>query len=108
MATIATLTITPLGFYIGSDQTGRLDPTTSASSITKITGGRKPLGPSWDGKVAKYWAFLVERPDGTRHECAVWDYRGAKWSTSGPDDVFAYLFGTRYQPIHAHITTPEA
>ncbi len=71
---------------------GRL--TATLDNITKTLG----FGPNryseleGDGKVTLEWIFEL---DGSR--CAIWDYKGARWSCSGDHDKLAKLFGGQYQ-----------
>jgi hypothetical protein len=70
----------------GSHRTGRLAHYMSADEITATLG----FGPSKDDdphKVTKYWGF---KADGI--ECAIWDYKGVRWSTYGPKEIFDRLF----------------
>ncbi len=78
------------GNYMGSSRQGTLSPSLTKKAITSALGF-KPDGPSGDGKVTAEWQFTV---DGV--ECAVWDYKGAKWSTFGPDEALRKVFGTHY------------
>lgn len=48
--------------------------------------GVPDAGKSGDGKCQHTWRFLA---DG--QECAVWDYKGERWSGYGPKDVFERL-----------------
>lgn len=74
---------------------GRSGGISSAVSISDINGRlgfRAQHGKSSDGKSTRTWTFSV---DG--NECAIWDYKGHRWSTSGPKWVFEALFGNDYE-----------
>jgi hypothetical protein len=58
------------------------------SAIIAKLGGSE--GPSADGKVRYRWRFRVGDD-----VCAIWDYRGVRWSYFGPSKIFCQLFGAR-------------
>lgn len=92
--TTATLRITPTSRFISSHKTGRLT-TSDKAAIVRCLG----FEPSFDDdpdKVEYIWRFDVERADGTTAECAIWDYKGVRWSTFGPDDIMQEIFGAAY------------
>ncbi len=70
----------------GSHRQGRLPSTLTVADITKRLGFKPMLG-SPDGKCAYTWSFKF---DGVL--CAVWDYRGARWSAGGPAPMLLALF----------------
>ena len=88
------MNITPFVGIVQSHKTGRLSPSLTVEEITIALSVEPDAEVSSDGKVTKEWQFVA---DG--RECAIWDYKGAKWSTFGPDAVFEQLFGQAYQPF---------
>lgn len=52
-------------------------------------------------KVRFSWGFEVFMPDGTVHQCSIWDWKGSwqdhRFSTYGPAFVFEELFGSKAQ-----------
>jgi hypothetical protein len=75
----------------GSHKTGRLNAALSKKEIDKALGGKVKTTDDDGDKVLWYWGFTV---DGV--ECAIWDYKGARWSTYGPAEKFKQLFGQLY------------
>lgn len=70
----------------GPHRTGSLSPNLKPEEITKRLG----FGPgtsSDDGKIDYEWCFEV---DGVH--CAIWDYKGGRWSTYGPTEALAKVF----------------
>ena len=81
------------GEDISSHRTGSLHDI-NVSIINHVLG----FEPNYDDdpdKVENSWAFTVDD-----FACAIWDYNGSHrvgtYSTFGPDDVFADLFGDKY------------
>lgn len=72
--------------FIESYLEHRLHPRISVEEITALLPGIKDEGESGDGKVTHHWSFLA---DG--RECAIWDYRGLRWSAYGPQYVLERL-----------------
>ena len=71
----------------GSHKTGSLSSKLSLGTIIQILG----FAPNVDddeSKVTASWGFKV---DGVY--CAIWDYKGSRWSTFGPREKFIALFG---------------
>jgi hypothetical protein len=71
----------------GRFRMGRLPPNITEEMITQRLGIDPVNEGSSDGKVTVEWRFLA---DG--EPCGIWDYKGARWSTFGPHEVFAQLF----------------
>lgn len=70
--------------------TGRLLPTITYRQIVKVLGFR-PNCDDDESKVKYSWGFIAEY-NGKRVKCGIWDYKGSRWSTYGPQEVFDYLF----------------
>lgn len=94
--TTASLTITPTSRFIQSHKTGRLTTSDKAAVVRCL--GFEPFTDDDPYKVKYIWRFEVERADGSRAACAVWDYKGVRWSTFGPDDIMQEIFGAAYSP----------
>lgn len=68
---------------------GRLSAALTPEQITNVIGWASNPGDTDGGDKVEYcWRFLANR-----HQCAIWDYRGARWSFYGPRSVFVELFG---------------
>lgn len=67
-------------------RTGTLAPELAATEITAKLNIEPERG-SDDGKVSLFWRFYADGKP-----CGIWDYRGARWSTDGPREVFERLF----------------
>jgi len=80
--------ITPHPDSIGTYRQGGLRPDIAPETIDRVIGGDCRV-PDDAQKVKHSWQFNF---DGT--PCAIWDYKGARWSTFGPAAVFATLFGS--------------
>lgn len=73
--------------FIESYLQHRLHPGISVEQIeAALSASVDDEGDSGDGKVTHHWCFLA---DG--QECAIWDYRGLRWSAFGPAEVFVAL-----------------
>lgn len=76
----------------GSSKSWSLDSRLRPGDIDKILGnGKAAAGKAFrrdddPSKVKFSWAFLV---DGK--ECAIWDYKGTRWSGYGPKECFEAL-----------------
>lgn len=71
----------------GSGKDWSLDGSLRPADIDRILGQGKQYRVSDDpGKVKFSWRFLV---DGK--ECAIWDYKGVRWSAFGPKECFQAL-----------------
>jgi hypothetical protein len=68
--------------------TAQLSPHLTAAEITAILGFTPGHGDPQ--KCTAEWQFSV---DG--EQCAVWDYRGARWSAFGPPAALRAVFGDR-------------
>lgn len=75
------------GDYMQSHRMQRLSDTLTPEDITRRLDVWPDRERSGDGKVTIIWRFVV---DGT--ECAIWDYKNARWSCFGPRAIFAALF----------------
>lgn len=77
--------------FRGSHKTGMLSPRRTPEEITEILGIEPerfdPNDPDSDGKVTLEWRFTVDGKP-----CAIWDYKGARWSTWGDGGTLAALF----------------
>ena len=73
--------------WFGSSKQWSLDRNLSVKDIQQKLGAEVTnLGVSGDGKVKNEWRFTV---DGKK--CAIWDYKGARWSAFGPKEAFEKL-----------------
>lgn len=72
---------------VGSFKTGSLPSSITVERINRVLGFAPNVDDDPD-KVEYSWSFLV---DG--EHCAIWDYRGVRWSTYGPSEIFFELFG---------------
>jgi hypothetical protein len=70
----------------GSHWMGSIDSGYTPREITRILGF-KPNIQDDPVKVKHSWGF---KADGKR--CAIWDYKGNRWSIYGPQEVFDVLF----------------
>lgn len=76
--------ITAPASWISSHRTGSLDESLSVGDINRALGNKIK---ATSGDKSRYqWDFLV---DGV--ECAIWDYKGSRWSTYGPASAFAKI-----------------
>lgn len=77
---------------IVSHRTGSLSHITAAEITARL--GFEPTRHTIEGQSDQEWRF---RADG--HDCSIWDMHGAGrhrvWSTCGPAEIFAALFGWR-------------
>ena len=76
--------ITAPDLYISSHKTGSLDESISVGDINRALGNK--IKASSGDKSRYHWEFLI---DGD--ECAIWDYKGSRWSTYGPASAFAKI-----------------
>lgn len=67
---------------------GRLSAALTADQITNVIGWASNPRDTDGEKVTHCWRFLANR-----QQCAIWDYRGERWSFYGPRAVFVELFG---------------
>ena len=79
--------ILPAHDCAASYRQGRLPATLTADRITAVLGV-EPSADFDEDKVSCQWDFTV---DGQR--CAIWDYRGQRWSTFGPQELLGAVFG---------------
>lgn len=71
----------------GSHKTGSLSEMLTVSDIKEKLG----FGANRDddtSKVKHSWSFTVNGK-----QCAIWDYKGSRWSTFGPREAFVKIFG---------------
>jgi hypothetical protein len=40
--------------------------------------------------------FLEAADNWNGVECGIWDYKGARWSAGGPNEIFRELFGKNF------------
>lgn len=40
------------------------------------------------------WEFQVTLPNKKKVKCAIWAYKGVRWSTFGPQEAFDLIFGS--------------
>lgn len=84
------------GDFMASHKTGRLPDDWTIAAITRHLGGIKPErygageGEDYDGKVTVEWQLLING-----EECAIWDYKGARWSIYDPSGLLAKHFGNQ-------------
>lgn len=77
--------------YHPTSKTGRLDERVPVEAIVAVMGF-EPNRHSTDGKSVHGWQGEI---DG--EVIAVWDYKGTRWSTSGPETLLRQLFGNAYR-----------
>lgn len=70
----------------GACRTGGLANTLTVGDITKVLGFKPNVDDDPD-KVKYSWGFTYMGA-----KCGIWDYKGSRWSTYGPDVVFESLF----------------
>jgi hypothetical protein len=75
------------GTFMQSHRMARLDSTLGVGDISYRLSLNPVCAESSDGKVTIMWQFVANG-----HECAIWDYKGARWSLFGPRDIFESLF----------------
>lgn len=83
--------VTPYLDGVNSHKTGSLDPSITEKEITETLGVEPERFE--DEKVTVEWFFAWKG-----QPCAMWDYRGAQWSTYGPPEAFREMFGARWSP----------
>lgn len=71
--------------WFSSHKTGSLDSSLTPEQINEALGFEADKGDPW--KVKFEWHFYV---DGV--PCAIWDYKGVRWSTWGPRQALAKVF----------------
>ena len=67
--------------------TARLSDKLTVGQITSLIGF-KPNAVDDPSKVTASWAFTVNG-----QSCAVWDYKGSRWSAFGPVEALRAVFG---------------
>ena len=70
----------------GSHRTGRLDPSVSVADIKAALGFSANIVDD-PYKVKQSWGFTIGG-----EQFGIWDYKGARWSTYGDQDVLESLF----------------
>ena len=73
---------------VSSYRMGRLNENLTVDNINQTLKFASNSEESSDGKVTHEWQFSADE-----HECAIWDYKGTRWSFYGPSEVFVKLFG---------------
>jgi hypothetical protein len=81
------LTILDEPEFHSTSRMGGLSPSLTTHQISTRLGVNPTLG-SHDGKVSYRWQFTVNG-----ELCAVWDYKGTRWSYYGPKATMAAVFG---------------
>ena len=71
---------------VGPHRTGSINPNYTVEDINRILGFAPNVQDDPD-KVENSWGFTVNGV-----QCGIWDYKGARWSTFGPKEVFNKLF----------------
>jgi hypothetical protein len=86
--------IEPTTDFIQSHRLGRLHHALTVEAINTALGfpGLSLSYAEGDGKVTMQWDFYVH-VGRERHECSIWDYKGARWSFYGPRWAFVEIFG---------------
>lgn len=83
---------------LGDHRTGTLDSNLTANDIAMVLGFPPNCTDIDDGdKVENSWGFEAAIPSIKRGKskwtlCGIWDYKGCRWSTFGPPEVFEQLF----------------
>lgn len=78
--------IEPVDDIDGTHRTGSISSSYTPEMISETLG----FGPNIEDdpwKVTHSWGFIA---DG--HLCAIWDFKGSRWSTYGPGHVLKQLF----------------
>ena len=81
---------------------GTLDHDLTINHITAVLGFPPNCSDLDDpDKVKNSWGFQVQIPSIKRGkskwaQCGIWDYKGDRWSTCGPAEIFEQLFPGRY------------
>jgi hypothetical protein len=76
-------------------RTGTLTGISKGQILSAIPDATFLDTPTADKKVTMEWAFLANG-----QLCGIWDYRGARFSTYGPAQVFETLFGEAYSSLN--------
>lgn len=87
--------VTPYLDFVESHKTGELSESITEKKITETLGVEpERFGDEGeDGKVTLQWSFAWKG-----QPCAMWDYKGARWSTYGPPEAFREMFAARWSP----------
>lgn len=72
-------------YFVQSHKTGSLPSSLSPMDIMNVLG--EPNVDDDVDKVEYSWTFTIDDED-----CAIWDYRGSRWSTFGPSYKIRQLF----------------
>lgn len=83
--------------YMPSHKQFSLNEDITPTQITELIG--EPKGPSSDGKCEYQWEFFASKylsgangePVNVSLPCAIWDYKGSRWSAFGPPEAFREL-----------------
>ena len=81
--------IKPRFDFFPTYKSGSLPDWLPHESISAQLGFEPETDPDDDGKVTMQWDFTV---DG--FPCSIWDYKGVRWSTFGPEKAFRALFNS--------------
>lgn len=71
----------------GSFRMGTLNGALTVTDINNVLGFEPNIDDD-PSKVKYSWGFEA---DGVH--CGIWDYKGVRWSTYGPKEIFEKLFG---------------
>lgn len=73
--------------FVSGGKDWSLNGQLSVRNINSLLGGKvKDIGVSADGKSTHEWMFYADGKP-----CQIWDYKGVRWSASGPREVFEEL-----------------
>ena len=75
--------------FVSSYKTNSIDEDVTYDDIVKILGFPPNVADDPD-KVTASWTFTV-----AGKICAIWDYRGSRWSAYDPDFVLHLVFGDK-------------
>ena len=73
----------------GTHRTGSLSAGLTEEQICSALGFDALPGEGY--KVTREWYFSAQL-DGKWFKCGIWDYKGSRWSTYGPREIFDRLF----------------
>lgn len=75
----------------GTYRTGQLHEKITPAEISARLGF-EPSNEDDPDKVTMIWRFQCVAPDGSLKPCAIWDYKGSRWSIFDPADVLQDMF----------------
>ena len=77
---------------LGTSRTGTLDSKLKIGDIETVLGFPPNCSDIDDpDKVRNSWGFQAQVKSKWIH-CGIWDYKGCRWSTCGPAEIFKQLF----------------